>query len=136
SLHLPLYAPERAPNTPPTSAMRAFRQALVEFESGGGLPTRHEKYSRQAKMIRSGLSDLGFSFFTPTADASSTVTVATVPKGFTAESWLSPNYEAGYALFECKGDLRDGWFQVSTMGEVTDEMVEAWLVLVKRLLGR
>lgn len=35
--------------TPPTHAIRAFRQALHEFRQQGGIPKRHERYDRNQK---------------------------------------------------------------------------------------
>lgn len=133
-LHLPMYAGERPPLTPPVPAMRAFRQALVEFESAGGVEARHARYARQAARIRSILREIGCGTYVPDAEASCAVTVATVPRGFVADTWLRANYEAGFVLFECKGDMRETHFQVSTMGEVTDEMVEEWVATARRLI--
>jgi 2-aminoethylphosphonate-pyruvate transaminase len=133
-LHLPLYAGERPPLTPPVPAMRAFRQALLELDQSGGVAARHERYSRQAGRIRSFLRSVGCGTYVRDEEASCAVTVATVPRGFVADRWLRANYEAGFALFECKGDLRETHFQVSTMGEVTDEMVESWVSTATGLL--
>ena len=130
-LHLPMYEGDRPPLTPPVPAMRAFLQALTEFVAEGGVDARHARYSRQAARIRSALRELGCGTYTPDSEASCAVTVATIPSGFVADTWMKTNYEAGFVLFECKGDLRETHFQVSTMGEVTDEMVEAWLAFVR-----
>jgi 2-aminoethylphosphonate-pyruvate transaminase len=133
-LHLPLYGGDRPPLTPPVPAMRAFRQALVEFENAGGIAARHERYSRQASRIRAYLRSIGCGTYVRDEEASCAVTVATVPRGFVADTWLRANYDAGFALFECKGDMRETHFQISTMGEVTNEMVEEWIALVTHLI--
>jgi 2-aminoethylphosphonate-pyruvate transaminase len=133
-LHLPMYAGERPPLTPPVPAMRAFRQALVEFESSGGTAARHERYARQALRVRSALREMGCGVYVPDAEASCAVTVATVPRGYLADSWLRANYEAGFVLFECKGEMRETHFQVSTMGEVTDEVVVEWIAVADKLI--
>lgn len=127
TLGLAQYGVDRPPHTPPTSAMRAFRQALIEFEEQGGQEARRMRYVKQAQYVRSSLAEKGFEFYTPHDQASCTTTVATIPDGFTSEQWLKANYDAGYTLFECKEAMREKYFQVSTMGEVTDEMVEGWL---------
>lgn len=130
-LHLPHYAGDRPPLTPPVPAVRSFLQALVELEHQGGVAARHERYARQATRIRSFLRDCGCGTYTPDKDASCAVTVATVPRGFVSDSWMRSNYEAGFVLFECKGELRETHFQVSTMGEVADAMVDSWIDFVK-----
>jgi 2-aminoethylphosphonate-pyruvate transaminase len=133
-LHLPLYAGDRPPLTPPVPAMRAFRQALVEFEDVGGVPARHERYTRQAARIRAFLRSIGCGTYVPDDQASCAVTVATIPSGFVADTWLRANYDAGFVLFECKGEMRETHFQVSTMGEVSDENVEGWVAVASRLI--
>lgn len=133
-LHLPLYSGDRPPLTPPVPAMRAFRQALFEFEDSGGILARHERYSRQAARIRSFLRSIGCATYVPDDQACCAVTVATVPRGFVADTWLRANYDAGFVLFECKGEMRETHFQVSTMGEVTDEMVNEWIETVSQLV--
>jgi 2-aminoethylphosphonate-pyruvate transaminase len=130
-LHLPMYEGDRPPLTPPVPAMRSFLQALTELEDSGGTAARHARYAGQASRIRTALREVGCGTYVPDSEASCTVTAATIPKGFVADTWMKTNYEAGFVLFECKGDLRETHFQVSTMGEVTDEMVGDWLAFVK-----
>lgn len=129
-LHLPMYSGDRPPLTPPVPAMRSFLQALEDFE---GTRARHERYERQALRIRAALREIGCGTFVRDDEASCAVTVATIPRGFVYDTWMKANYDAGFVLFECKGDLRETHFQVSTMGEVTDAMVDAWLDVVKSL---
>jgi aspartate aminotransferase-like enzyme len=73
------------------------------------------------------LRSIGCGTYVRDEEASCAVTVATVPRGFVADTWLKANYDAGFALFECKGEMSETHFQVSTMGEVTDAMLEDWI---------
>lgn len=133
-LHLPMYAGENPPLTPPVPMLMALRQALREFDAEGGQPARGSRYARQAACLRSGLRALGLDTLVPDDESSCALSVASVPHGWSAEAWLAANYAQGYALYHCKGPLRDGYFQVSTMGEVTDAMVSDWLSLAARLI--
>lgn len=135
-LHLPMYAGGSPPLTPPVPMLMALRQALREFGDAGGQLARGARYARQAAVLRSGLRGLGLQTPVPDEAASSALTLASVPKGWSADTWLAANHAQGFALYHCKGPLRPMYFQVSTMGEVTDGMVSDWLSLVARLIER
>ncbi|BFZ07174.1 hypothetical protein BsWGS_10212 [Bradybaena similaris] len=46
--------------TPPTHAMLAFKQALVEYEAEGGLEGRSKRYRENRAVLREGMRELGF----------------------------------------------------------------------------
>lgn len=46
--------------TPPTHAILAFHQALIELEEEGGVKGRYERYSENHKMLLEGMRDIGF----------------------------------------------------------------------------
>jgi 2-aminoethylphosphonate-pyruvate transaminase len=135
-LHLPMYAGDSAPLTPPVPALLAFRQALRELDDQGGPAARGERYARQAARVREALRGLGMTTPVPDTEASCALTMATVPDGWSAQEWLDANLERGFMLYGCKGVLEDRCFQVSTMGEVTDAMVDAWLDVAHDLARR
>jgi 2-aminoethylphosphonate-pyruvate transaminase len=51
--------------TPPTHALLAFRQALLELEAEGGIAARGGRYARNYQVTVSGLEKLGFQAYLP-----------------------------------------------------------------------
>lgn len=45
------------------------------------------------------------------------------------------NLGAGFMLYQTKGSLRENWFQVANMGELTDDHLNLWLAAVDDLSG-
>jgi 2-aminoethylphosphonate-pyruvate transaminase len=133
-LSLPMYEGDRPPLTPPVPALAALRQALRELE-GGTASGRRATYEARANLIRDGLAGRGFGFAIPRHEFSCSLTVASLPSGWTWDAWFAANLEAGYMLYECKGDLRDRFFQVANMGELSGEQLEGWLLAVDRILA-
>ncbi len=129
-LSLPMYEGENPPLTPPVPLLRALRQALAENAEQGGFAARHARYAQLAGRIRRTLAGKGYRFAVPEADASCTMTCATLPTGVCAEQWFELNHENGFELYRCKGELAERFFQVANMGELTDGMVDAWLAQV------
>jgi 2-aminoethylphosphonate-pyruvate transaminase len=121
-LHLPMYEGERPPLTPPIPALSALRQALRERPKDRG-----QGYLKKASLIRSRLKKLGYGFAIPEEEFSCTMTVASIPAGYSWPEWFDWNRSNGYLLYECKGDLRERFFQVANMGELSLEQIQGWL---------
>jgi 2-aminoethylphosphonate-pyruvate transaminase len=51
--------------TPPTHAILAFRQALLEWEAEGGHQGRLARYTANYKMITQGMEEMGFKLYVP-----------------------------------------------------------------------
>lgn len=131
-LHLPFYEGTNPPLTPPIPAMRSLLQALRE--NPDGFPSRAVTYQRKRSLIQDGLSDLGFQFAVPESESSVTLLSPTLPPNWSFDRWYEANYEAGFALYGVKPPFREAFFQVSVMGEVTDQNVKDWLAVVKSLI--
>lgn len=134
AMSLPMYAGDSPPITPPVPLLAALREALAEFEREGGIVARRARYQANSDRIRRGLKDLGLSFAIPERAMSCSLTTATVPRGMTYREWFDRNYQAGFMIYGCKGEMAEEFFQVSTMGLVTEEMVEAWLETISAWL--
>jgi 2-aminoethylphosphonate-pyruvate transaminase len=134
-LSLPFYDGDSPPLTPPVPILNALRQALVEMGSGGAA-ARREVYRRRATTLREGLKQRGFRFAIPEAEMSCTLTTASIPEGWTADTWFQTNLDNGFMIYGTKGAMREHWFQVANMGEITDLQLELWLANVDDLIGR
>lgn len=131
-MHLPLYEGDVPGITPPVSTLSAFCEALRE---NPGAEARGEHYLRQATLLRSELRARGFETALPDEQSSRTLTTVNIPHGWTYDDWFEANLKNGYVIYACKGEFREKFFQLSTMGEVTDEHIKSWLVSVDLLLA-
>jgi 2-aminoethylphosphonate-pyruvate transaminase len=134
-LSLPLYEGDKPPLTPPVPALSALREALTEVPLGSAAARRAD-YEMKARLIRTGLKARDFTFAIPEGEFSCSLTVASIPKGWSWDRWFAANLEHGYMLYECKGDLKERFFQASNMGEVTGEQLEGWLLAVDQILSK
>jgi 2-aminoethylphosphonate-pyruvate transaminase len=132
-LSLPFYEGDSPPLTPPVPLLNALRQALIEL-GGKGANGRRGVYQEHASLIRRGLEERGFSFAIPIGEMSCTVTTASIPPTWNADEWFEANLHAGFMVYGTKGDLRDRWFQVANMGEITSEHISLWLAAVDDIL--
>jgi 2-aminoethylphosphonate-pyruvate transaminase len=133
-LSLPFYEGDSPPLTPPVPILNALRQALIEIGPGGA-EARGGIYRRRAETLREGLKQRGFRFAIPEAEMSSTLTTASIPEGWTADRWFQANLQNGFMVYGTKGKMREQWFQVANMGEITDQHLELWLANVDDLRG-
>ena len=131
-LDLARYEGEEIRSTPPISALSALRQALRDMGKGGAA-ARHRIYSDRAEKIRKALRSRDLVFVVDPSKASCSLTVCEVPSDFTAEGWIAANRKAGYELYGCKGALKDRYFQVANMGELSDAQIDGWIELFKDL---
>jgi 2-aminoethylphosphonate-pyruvate transaminase len=131
-LSLPMYAGDSPPLTAPVPILTALNQALREMGARGAA-ARHKVYSARAERVRDGLRNRGFRFAIPEESMSSTLTTASIPNGYDAESWLAANRKSGFVLYGTKSELRPEWFQVANMGEITLEHLDLWLAAVDDL---
>jgi len=133
-MSLPMYAGDSPPLTPPVPALLALRQALREYPAAGVLGRRRD-YEGKAKFLREQLASRGFTSPVPFKALSCTLTTFSLPVGFNYERWFELNCEKGFVIYGCKGHLRDGYFQVSNMGELTLEQLSAWVDAVDEILA-
>ncbi len=134
-MSLPMYAGDNPPLTPPIPALAALRQALREMPPGGA-KERHVDYLAKANIIRETLTLRGFKPAIPLSESSSTLTTFTLPDGFSYQEWFTRNLDAGFVLYGCKGELKDHFFQVANMGNLSVDEIEQWLRVVAQLLEK
>ena len=132
-MSLPIYEGDNPPLTPPVPALAALRQALREYPPGGAA-TRRADYNEKASFLRQELSARGMNSAIPVAELSCTLTTVELPKGVSFDQWFQLNNAEGYVLYGCKGELRDHYYQVSNMGELTMENLVSWIKCIDQLL--
>lgn len=125
-LDLARYEGDEVRSTPPIPALAALRQALIEMGLEGAA-RRHRVYSNRAERIRKALRSRDLVFVVEPSKGSCSLTVCEIPPSFTADEWFEANRNAGFEIYGCKGELKDRYFQVANMGELTDEEIEGWI---------
>lgn len=129
-LDLKRYLGSESPGTVSVGTVHAFNAALDEWSVAGGSAGRREVYRSRMDKISDSLLSKGLRRLIDTNESSCSLSVWSVPEGFTSREWLAYNEQRGFALFPCKGELAEGWFQVSVMGEIPDGAIEQWLEIV------
>jgi 2-aminoethylphosphonate-pyruvate transaminase len=83
--------------TPPTHALIAFRQALIELEEEGGPAKRYERYCNNARVAREGFLALGFRELVPPDEQSKIINTFYYPtdKNFSFEKFYELLSEKG-----------------------------------------
>ncbi len=118
--------------TSPTHVVRAFRQALIELNTEGGIPARSQRYAENQRMLVNGMRKLGFETLLPDEFHSPIIT-----------TFLSPN-AAGYDFVRFYNELKvRGFviypgkvtnyqcFRIGNIGEVRPNDMEALISSVR-----
>ncbi|HYS19230.1 MAG TPA: 2-aminoethylphosphonate--pyruvate transaminase [Candidatus Binatia bacterium] len=115
------YATQEQDNTPFTPAVQvlhAMRQALRELEKEG-VAERIARYAENARVLRRGMTALGFEILVPEAARSSILTTFRLPAGIAYEPLHDAMKRRGYIIYAGQGDIRKYAFRVSNMGTLT-----------------
>jgi 2-aminoethylphosphonate-pyruvate transaminase len=114
------------PFTPAVSTFFALDTALDELIAEGPA-RRHQRYQRWNRRIRTRLGEAGSHPLTDTGHESCTVTTASLPAGVRFDDLYAWVKARGYLIYNCKDDLKDRYFQVANMGDLSDETIERFL---------
>jgi 2-aminoethylphosphonate-pyruvate transaminase len=130
-LHAHYTAQERdnTPFTPAVQVLHAMRQALVELEAEG-IPARIARYAENARVLRQGMTALGFEILVPEGARSSILTTFRLLPGLAYDPLHDAMKRRGYIIYAGQGDVRTYAFRVSNMGTLTprdmDGVVDAF----------
>ena len=130
-LHAHYTAQERdnTPFTPAVQVLHAMRQALVELEAEG-IPARIARYAENARVLRQGMTALGFEILVPEGARSSILTTFRLLPGLAYDPLHDAMKRRGYVIYAGQGDIRTYAFRVSNMGTLTprdmDGVVDAF----------
>jgi len=105
--------------TSPTHVVRAFQQALNEFDAEGGVTARHARYSENQRVLVDGMEALGFRCLLPRALHSPIITSFYNPESPAYQ--FRPFYDRlkarGFVIYPGKVSTAD-CFRIGTIGEV------------------
>src|SRR5476651_114524 len=66
--------------TPPTHVVAALHEALLQYNEEGGLPARHQRYTRNCQALLDGMAELGLRSFLPAAIQAPIIVTFHAPK--------------------------------------------------------
>ncbi len=138
-LHAHYVSQERdnTPFTPAVQVLHAMRQALVELETEG-VAARIARYAENARVLRSGMTALGFEILVPEGARSNILTTFRLRSGLAYDPLHDAMKRRGYVIYAGQGDIRTYAFRVSNMGTLTPHdmarVVEAFRACLAELL--
>jgi 2-aminoethylphosphonate-pyruvate transaminase len=112
--------------TPPTHALLAFRQALVELESEGGVAGRNARYTANHRALLQGTRALGLREYVPPELQGPVITSFRFPVDprFRFEELYRRLSDAGYVIYPGKVSQAD-CFRIGTIGRLFEADVRA-----------
>jgi 2-aminoethylphosphonate-pyruvate transaminase len=121
--------------TPPTHALLAFHQALLELEEEGGVPGRAERYGRNHDILARGMAAMGFEPYLAQADQSYIITTYRYPASawFNFEEFYTRLSELGYVIYPGKLS-QEPCFRIGTIGRLDVKDVEALLHAIQKVM--
>ena len=122
--------------TPPTHALLAFHQALLELEAEGGVAGRSERYRANHTALMRGMAEVGFEAYLVPEDQSSIITTFRYPEHprFRFEEFYARLSELGFIIYPGKLTA-EPCFRVGTIGRLFPPDIEALLTAMRRVLG-
>ena len=130
---------DNTPFTPAVQVLHAMRQALRELEKEG-VPARIARYAENARVLRRGMTALGFEMLVPEGARSSILTTFRLLPGIAYDPLHDAMKRRGYIIYAGQGDIRKYAFRVANMGTLTPRdmhgVVEAFGAALAELRGQ
>lgn len=114
---------DNTPFTPPVQVLHAMEQALVELEREGVL-NRLARYADNARVLRDGMTRLGFEILVPPPVRSNILTTFRLLPGVAYDPLHDAMKRRGYVIYGGQGDIRTYAFRVSNMGTLAPRDME------------
>jgi 2-aminoethylphosphonate-pyruvate transaminase len=117
--------------TSPTHVVRAFRQALDELDSEGGIAARHRRYSENQRLLHLGMRELGFQPLLPRALQSPVITAFRYPEDarFSFPAFYRALKRRRFVIYPGKVSTADT-FRIGTIGHVFPDDIRLLLRMI------
>ena len=121
--------------TPPTHALLAFHQALLELELEGGVTARMARYQQNAELLRAGMATLGFQCYLQSAAQSHIITSFLYPAHprFHFEEFYQRLSVKGYSIYPGKVSNAN-CFRIGSIGRIFPADVHGLLAATRTTL--
>ena len=122
--------------TPPTHALLAFHQALLELEAEGGVAGRGARYNACRQVLMAGMQQLGFQPYLAPADQSHIVSTFRYPAhpNFHFDEFYRRLNEKGFVIYAGKVSNAD-CFRIGTIGRLCPADVHGLLAAIRLTLN-
>jgi 2-aminoethylphosphonate-pyruvate transaminase len=121
--------------TPPTLSLMAFRQALRELETEGGVAAREQRYKANKKNLDEGMAALGFKQYLKPEIQGHIITSFLYPTDshFNFEEFYQQLNERGFIIYPGKLSKADA-FRIGNIGQLFPEDVKNLVKAVGEVL--
>ncbi|MCC6699086.1 MAG: 2-aminoethylphosphonate--pyruvate transaminase [Candidatus Hydrogenedentes bacterium] len=121
--------------TPPTHALLAFHQALLELEAEGGVEGRAARYRANYETLVDGMRALGFDEYLPAVDQGYIITSFRYPQdpAFSFESFYASLNDKGYVIYPGKVSNAD-CFRIGNIGRIFESDVRDLLRAIRETI--
>lgn len=122
--------------TPPTHALLAFHQALIELELEGGVVGRASRYRRNYETLVHGMREFGFTEYLPVDIQGSIITSFRFPADpkFDFERFYEALNERGYVIYPGKVSNAD-CFRIGNIGRIFESDVKDLLGAIRTVVA-
>lgn len=119
--------------TSPTHTVRAFKQALNELESEGGIAARYQRYVENHQILVAGMRDLGFDCLLDDENQSPIITAFISPPaaGYRFADFYERLKKEGFVIYPGKVTDHDT-FRIGNIGDIRPEDMLRLLAAVER----
>jgi 2-aminoethylphosphonate-pyruvate transaminase len=123
--------------TPPTHALLAFHQALLELEAEGGVHGRAARYACNHATLAKGMAEMGFELYLAPEDQSYIITTYRYPSnpGFSFDAFYGHLSEMGFLIYPGKLS-QEPCFRIGTIGRLDFTDIGRLLEAVDTLRSR
>ncbi len=121
--------------TPPTHALVAFRQALIELEAEGGVLGRAERYRRNYETLVGGMRRMGFKEYLNPEDQGYIITSFLYPDDpkFSFEKFYEGLNQKDYVIYPGKVSDAD-CFRIGNIGRIFEPDICALLAAIRETI--
>jgi len=121
--------------TPPTHALLAFCQALLELEAEGGVAGRGARYGANHAALMRGVAKMGIEAYLAPDDQSSIITTFRYPEHprFSFAEFYERLSQLGFVIYPGKLTA-EPCFRIGTVGRLSPTDIEALLTAMRRVL--
>jgi len=122
--------------TPPTHALLAFHQALIELDREGGVPGRAQRYRENHQTLVAGMRAMGFREYLRPEDQGPIITSFHFPDhpNFDFEEFYRRLSDSHYVIYPGKVGEAD-CFRIGSIGRIFPSDVRGLLAAIRRVLN-
>jgi len=121
--------------TPPTLSIMAFRQAIKELATEGGVPAREKRYKENKHVLDAGMAKLGFKQYLRPEIQGHIITSFLYPDdpNFNFEQFYKKLSDRGFVIYPGKLSKADA-FRIGNIGQIFPDDVRALILVIKEIL--